>query len=65
MTREQLQRVFAPFVRAHADRDTELGVEGLGLGMSIARDCAEAMGASLHVDAAPGQGTTLTVTMPT
>jgi signal transduction histidine kinase len=63
MTREQLQQVFAPFVRAHADRDAELGVDGLGLGMSIARDCAEAIGASLHVDAAPGEGTTLTVTI--
>lgn len=65
MTREQLQRVFAPFVRAHTTRDTELGVEGLGLGLSIARDCADAIGASLHADAAPGDGTTLTVTVQT
>jgi signal transduction histidine kinase len=65
MTAEQLQRVFAPFVRAHTKRDTELGVEGLGLGLSIARDCAEAIGASLHADAAPGVGTTLTVTVET
>ena len=63
MTREQLERVFAPFVRAHATRDRELGVEGLGLGLSIARDCAEAIGASLHAAAAPGVGTTLTVTV--
>jgi signal transduction histidine kinase len=65
MTHEQLQRVFAPFVRAHTKRDVELGVEGLGLGLSIARDCAEAIGASLQADAAPGVGTTLTVHVET
>ncbi len=64
MTAEQVQQVFTPFVRAHADRDTELGVEGLGLGLSIVRDCAAAIGASIHVDAAPGEGATFTVTMP-
>jgi signal transduction histidine kinase len=64
MTSEQLQEVFTPFFRAHAHRDAELGVEGLGLGLLIVRDCAEALDASLHVDAAPGEGATFTVTMP-
>jgi signal transduction histidine kinase len=64
MTSEQLQEVFTPFFRAHAHRDAELGVEGLGLGLSIVRDCAEALDASIHVDAAPGEGSTFTVTMP-
>jgi len=64
MTSDQLAQVFTPFFRAHASRDTELGVEGLGLGLSIVRDCAEAIGASIHVEAAPGHGTTFKVTMP-
>jgi len=64
MTTEQAQQVFTPFYRAHAGRDHELGVEGLGLGLSIVRDCAEAIGASIRVDARPGEGTTFTVTMP-
>jgi len=39
-------------------------VEGLGLGLAIVRDCVEAIGASIHVEADPGEGTTFTVTMP-
>ena len=64
MTPQQVRQVFTPFIRMHAERDTELGVEGLGLGLSIVRDCVEAIGASIHVDSGPGEGTTFTVTMP-
>jgi signal transduction histidine kinase len=60
MTPEQAQQVFAPFYRAHAD----LGVEGLGLGLAIVRDCAEAIAASIKVDATLGEGTTFTITLP-
>lgn len=60
MTPEQAQQVFAPFYRAHAD----LGVDGLGLGLAIVRDCAEAIGASIKVDATPGEGTIFTITLP-
>jgi signal transduction histidine kinase len=64
MTVEQVNQVFTPFFRAHAARDTELGVEGLGLGLSIVRDCADAIGASIHLDSSPGEGTTFAVTLP-
>jgi signal transduction histidine kinase len=64
MTPQQVEQVFTPFVRAHTERDIELGVEGLGLGLAIVRDCVEAIGASIHVEADPGEGTTFTVTMP-
>jgi signal transduction histidine kinase len=64
MTREQAQQVFTPLFRAHAHRDSELGVEGLGLGLSIVKDCADAIGASITLDAAPGEGTTFTIAMP-
>ena len=64
MTADQVQQVFTPFFRAHAARDTELGVEGLGLGLSIVRDCADAIGASIHLHSSPNEGTTFAVTMP-
>jgi len=64
MTAEQVQQVFTPFFRAHAARDAELGVEGLGLGLSIVRDCADAIGAAIHLHSSPSEGTTFVVTMP-
>ena len=64
MTREQADQMFTPFFRGHAERDRELGVEGLGLGLSIVRDCADAIGATMQVEAAPGEGTTFTITVP-
>jgi signal transduction histidine kinase len=63
MAPEQLQQLFTPFYRAHAGRDTELGNEGLGLGLTIVRECAQALGASINVDAAPSEGTTFTVAL--
>jgi signal transduction histidine kinase len=64
MTSAQLQQLFTPFYRAHAERDSELGIEGLGLGLTIVQDCVRAIGASIDVDATPGEGTTFTVTLP-
>jgi signal transduction histidine kinase len=64
MTTEQLKRVFTPFFRAHANLEKTLHIEGLGLGLSIVRDCVDAIGASIDVVAAPNEGTTFTVTLP-
>ena len=64
MTAEQLQRVFTPFFRAHANLEQTHHIEGLGLGLSIVRDCVDAIGASVEVVAAPNEGTTFTVTLP-
>jgi signal transduction histidine kinase len=64
MTPEQVEHVFTPYFRAHATRDLELGVQGLGLGLSIVRDCAAAIGASVALDTAPGEGATFSVTLP-
>jgi signal transduction histidine kinase len=60
MTDAQVQQVFTPFYRAH----TDTGVDGLGLGLAIVRDCADAIGASITVASAPGEGTTFTITLP-
>jgi signal transduction histidine kinase len=59
-----LSTVFRRFVRAHASRDSELGVRGSGLGLAIAAECAEAVGGSIHVESSVGEGTTFLVTVP-
>jgi signal transduction histidine kinase len=62
--REHLSTVFRRFSRAHAARDSELGVRGSGLGLAIAAECAEAMGGSISVESTVGEGTTFFVTVP-
>jgi len=63
MNEHQLANVFTPFFRGHVDRDRELGVEGLGLGLSIVRDCAAALNATVDVESQDGDGTSFTVAM--
>lgn len=59
-----LRTVFQRFVRAHAGRDSELGVRGSGLGLAIAAECAEAVGGSIHVESSEGHGTTFLILVP-
>ena len=61
---ENLSTVFRRFVRAHASRDSELGVRGSGLGLAIAAECAEAVGGSIRVESTVGEGTSFFVTVP-
>jgi signal transduction histidine kinase len=58
------QAIFERFVRAHADRDGELGVTGSGLGLSIVADCVQALGGSVRCESTVGEGTTFFVTLP-
>jgi signal transduction histidine kinase len=58
---EALPTVFERFVRAHAERDRELGVDGTGLGLAIAQECAASMGALIEVQSTVGEGTTFTI----
>jgi PAS domain S-box-containing protein len=46
------------------DRSTTRAHEGAGLGLPLAQRIAEAHGATLALDSAPGQGTTVTLTFP-
>lgn len=64
MTEDQRQQMFTPFYRGHANRDQELGVAGLGLGMAIVQDCARTLKAEMTVEGAPGEGTAFTITLP-
>ncbi|PTL75267.1 MASE1 domain-containing protein [Vitiosangium sp. GDMCC 1.1324] len=60
MTSEAMERIFGRFERAVSSR--EYG--GLGLGLFIAREIAEAHGGSLHAASTPGKGTTFTLELP-
>jgi signal transduction histidine kinase len=61
---EKLTSVFKRFVRAHAERDHELGVRGSGLGLSIVEECLDAIGARIAIDSTVGDGTSVLVTLP-
>jgi signal transduction histidine kinase len=56
--------VFARFYRGHADRDRQLGTDGLGLGLSIVADCVDALKGAIRVDSRPREGTTFFVDLP-
>jgi len=60
--RDQLERVFEPFVQL--DQSHTRSSEGLGLGLAISRDLARGMGGELRASSEPGAGTTFTLTVP-
>jgi two-component system sensor histidine kinase BaeS len=58
---EEQGRVFEPFYRGDQDRRIK---QGMGLGLSIARDLALAHGGRLEVESQPGGGSRFTVWIP-
>ena len=63
--RDRIEAIFGQFVRAHSARDTELGVRGMGLGLSIVPECLDAMGGTITAESVETKGTTFTITLPT
>jgi len=59
----RLGEIFEPFVQL--DRHlTAASQQGVGLGLAISRNLAEAMGGTLTVDSTPGVGSAFTLTLP-
>lgn len=61
MTPRQLAGLFEPFNRLGAERD---GIEGTGIGLSIAQQLTQHMGGRLEVSSRPGQGSEFRLWLP-
>ena len=60
--RRDLAHIFDPFYRGRVAQDAQ--IQGAGLGLSLARDTAQAMGGGLTVTSALGKGSLFTLTLP-
>ena len=58
MTEEQIQRMFDPFY------STRRQDGGVGLGLSMVYGIVKKQGGTIDVSSSPGQGTTLTISLP-
>lgn len=58
---EEQERIFDPFYRGSTSRRFP---QGMGLGLSIAQDLAQAHGGLIEVESEPGEGSTFTLWLP-
>ncbi len=58
---DEQQKVFEPFYRGNQGRRFK---QGMGLGLSIARDLVEAHGGSISLESEPGKGSIFTIHLP-
>jgi signal transduction histidine kinase len=61
---EEQARIFDPFIQAQSDPAGDDASDGVGLGLAISRDLAEAMGGSLLVESEEGTGSVFTIRLP-
>lgn len=57
VSEEERAKIFKRFYKGEAS-------EGIGLGLSIAKEILELMGGNISVESAPGQGSTFRITLP-
>ncbi len=62
MTKEQLSRLFQPFMQA--DTSTTRRYGGTGLGLTITRRFVDVLGGAIDVESRPGEGTTFVLRLP-
>jgi signal transduction histidine kinase len=58
---DQQRAIFEPFFRGHQDNRIK---QGMGLGLTIARDLVVAHGGHLELDSTPGEGSRFTIWIP-
>ena len=59
---EEIPHIFEPFYRGNAARESQ--THGTGLGLSLAKEAAEAMGGKLTVTSRLGEGSAFTLHFP-
>ena len=59
---EKVEHIFEPFIQVNPKRTGD--TEGVGLGLAISRDLAQAMGGELWVKSRVGEGSTFTLKLP-
>ncbi len=61
IAREQLDRLFKPYSRLNADRQSH---PGLGLGLALSKQVVELHGGRIWVESEPGKGSNFSFTIP-